>query len=481
MLKKRSQFFLTGLFFLDLVLVLLCWIGSVHAVHAWDARKVTMVPGGYQSPYVMVMPLVALVTAISFWYSGLYRARRTGMLLVELGDLVRAVAFVVVVLVVFPFFLPRDSAAQINPEHDNIREISRWVMVAFALSSIVVVATARVLVRKILWELREHGRNLRYVLVVGAGKLGQQVVERIHRNPWTGFSVVGYVDDNPDRQGKMFFDVPVVGTTADLSSVIRENNVDQVFVALPFNEVQKLKPITDMLATEMVELRVVPDLTGLVSLNTQIGDFDGLPVVSIRESPLYGWNCVVKRGFDVVGSVAALAILAIPMMVIAILVKRTGKGPVFYRQERMGLDGRTFEMLKFRTMRVGAESQTGAVWAKRDDPRRTRIGAFLRRTSLDEIPQFLNTLAGHMSIVGPRPERPVFIEEFKKSVPRYMLRHKMKAGITGWAQVNGWRGNTSLEKRIQYDLYYIENWSLWLDIRIMFLTIFSRKTYQDAY
>ena len=481
MLRKRSQFFLTGLFFLDLALVMLCWIGSVHAVHAWDARKVTLRPEGYQSPYVMVMPLVALVTAISFWHAGLYRARRTGTFLVELGDLARAVVAIVVVLVIFPFFLPRDGAAQIDPEHDNIREMSRWVMAAFALSSTVAVAAARGVVRKILWELREHGKNMRYVLVVGAGKLGQQVVERIHRNPWTGFSVVGYIDDNPDRQGKTFFDVPVVGTTADLSAVIHEKAVDQVFVALPFKETQKLKPITDLLATEMVELRVVPDLTGLVSLNTQISDFDGLPVVSIRESPLYGWNRVVKRAFDVVGSVVALAIFAIPMVVIAILVKRTNKGPAFYVQERTGLDGRRFGMLKFRTMKTDAEAQTGAVWATRDDPRRTKIGTFLRRTSLDEIPQFLNVLAGHMSIVGPRPERPVFIEEFKESVPRYMLRHKMKAGITGWAQVNGWRGDTSLDKRIQYDLYYIENWSLWLDIRIVFLTIFSRKTYEDAY
>jgi len=280
---------------------------------------------------------------------------------------------------------------------------------AFAVSSIVVVAAARGVIRKILWELREHGKNLRYVLVVGAGKLGQQVVERIHRNPWTGFAVVGYIDDNPDRQGKMFFDVPVVGTTAEMSQVIRQKSVDEVFVALPFKEVQKLKPITDLLATEMVELRVVPDLTELVSLNTQISDFDGLPVVSIRESPLYGWNVVVKRAFDVAGSVLALAVFAIPMLVIAILVKRSGHGPVFYAQERMGLDGRTFGMLKFRTMKADAETETGAVWAKRDDPRRTKIGTFLRRTSLDEVPQFLNVLAGHMSIVGPRPERPVFI------------------------------------------------------------------------
>jgi len=481
MLKKRSQFFLTALFFLDLVLVSLCWVASVLLVHHVDPRKVTLNPAGYQSPYFIVLPLVALVTAISFWHAGLYRPRRTGTFLTELGDVVRAIIVIVIVLVALPFFLPRPTPSHEMLEQDNIREMSRWVVALFAVSSLVLVGAARGIIRKALWEAREHGRNLRYVLVVGAGKLGQQVVERIHRNPWTGFSVVGYVDDNPERQGKTFLDAPVLGTAEDLSRIIREKCVDQVFVALPFSETHKLKHVTDLLATETVDLRVVPDLTGLVSLNTQITNFDGLPVVSIRESPLHGWNAVVKRVFDVVVSVVAIVILAIPMAVIALLVKLSSRGPAFYAQERMGLDGRLFHMSKFRTMRTDAEKQTGAVWAQRDDPRRTRLGTFLRKTSLDEVPQFFNVLVGHMSIVGPRPERPVFIEQFKESVPRYMLRHKMKAGITGWAQVNGWRGNTSLEKRIQYDLYYIENWSLWLDIRIIFLTVFSRKTYQDAY
>ena len=213
MLKKRSQFFLTGLFFLDLLLVSSCWIGSVHLIHHLDPRRVRLIPSGYESPYFVVLPLVALVTAVAFWYAGLYRPRRTGTFLSEVGDISKAIGFVVLVLVAMPFFLPRQAPPEIQPQPmpDRLAEMSRYVVAVFALSSAAAVAAARGIIRKILWELREHGRNLRYVLVVGAGKLGQQVVERIHRNPWTGFSVVGYVDDNADRLGKAYLEAPVLG------------------------------------------------------------------------------------------------------------------------------------------------------------------------------------------------------------------------------------------------------------------------------
>ncbi|MBT6049310.1 MAG: exopolysaccharide biosynthesis polyprenyl glycosylphosphotransferase, partial [Candidatus Scalindua sp.] len=225
----------------------------------------------------------------------------------------------------------------------------------------------------------------------------------------------------------------------------------------------------------------IPDLIELATLRGGIGEFEGMPIISLRDTPLYGWNVVVKRVTDIVLSITILLAVSPLMIVISFLVKATSIGPVFYRQERMGLDGRIFSMLKFRTMETQAEKETGPVWAAKGDSRKTIIGSFLRKTSMDELPQFFNVLKGDMSIVGPRPEREFFIQQFRSKIPKYMLRHKMKAGITGWAQISGWRGNTSLEKRIEYDLYYIENWSLWFDLEIMWLTIWRGLVNKHAY
>jgi Undecaprenyl-phosphate glucose phosphotransferase len=221
-------------------------------------------------------------------------------------------------------------------------------------------------------------------------------------------------------------------------------------------------------------VKVVPDLLQFIALRARLEDLDGLPIININDVPLQGFNTWVKRAIDVAVSAVALLLLSLPLAIIAALVRLTSEGPIFYRQERMGLDGKAFNVYKFRSMPEGAENDTGPVWARDDDPRATRIGRWLRRFDLDELPQFWNVLRGDMSIVGPRPERPYFVEQFKHRIPQYMLRHKVKAGITGWAQVNGWRGNTSLEKRIEYDLYYIENWSVTLDLKIMWLTLFRR-------
>jgi Undecaprenyl-phosphate glucose phosphotransferase len=222
----------------------------------------------------------------------------------------------------------------------------------------------------------------------------------------------------------------------------------------------------------VIDVKVVPDLLQFIALRARLEDLDGLPIINVNDVPLHGFNSWVKRAIDVAVSAVALVLLALPLAIIAALVRLNSPGAILYRQERMGLDGRAFKVYKFRSMYEGAEDGTGPVWARDDDPRATAIGRWLRRFDLDELPQFWNVLKGDMSIVGPRPERPYFVEQFKHRIPQYMLRHKVKAGITGWAQVNGWRGNTSLEKRIEYDLYYIENWSVTLDLKIMWLTLF---------
>ena len=237
--------------------------------------------------------------------------------------------------------------------------------------------------------------------------------------------------------------------------------------------------LVEVTSRECVDIKVVPDLLQFITLRARLEDLDGLPIININDVPLQGLNAWIKRSIDVVLSAAVLIVLAMPMALIAALIRLTSPGPVFYSQERMGLDGKAFTVFKFRSMYVDAEDRTGPVWARDNDPRTTPLGTWLRRLDLDELPQFWNVLRGDMSIVGPRPERPFFVEQFKHRIPQYMLRHKVKAGITGWAQVNGWRGNTSLEKRIEYDLYYIENWSVRLDIKIMWLTVF-RGIFQRA-
>jgi Undecaprenyl-phosphate glucose phosphotransferase len=264
----------------------------------------------------------------------------------------------------------------------------------------------------------------------------------------------------------------LLGTLAEVGDIAQRERVDHLYVALPLEEHTKLLDLVEITGRECIDVKIVPDLLQFITLRARLEDLDGLPIININDVPLQGFNAWLKRAIDIALSATAMLILAIPLLVIALLVKLTSRGPVFYAQERMGLDGRAFIVYKFRSMYEDAESGSGPVWAREDDPRATPIGRWLRKLDLDELPQFWNVLRGEMSIVGPRPERPFFVEQFKHKIPQYMLRHKVKAGITGWAQVNGWRGNTSLEKRIEYDLYYIENWSVTLDLKIMWLTVF---------
>jgi len=259
------------------------------------------------------------------------------------------------------------------------------------------------------------------------------------------------------------------------------HEVDVVFVALPQADWGRLPAVVADIGDDPVNIHLVPDVSGLASLRGGVEEFEGVPLIHLRESPLQGWNLVLKRAMDIAVGAPALLATAPLMVGIAAAIRLTSRGPVLLRQERMGLDGRAFTMLKFRTMRADAEVESGPVWARADDPRRTALGAWLRRRSLDELPQLVNVLRGEMSLVGPRPERPVFVEGFRRKLPGYMLRHKVKAGMTGWAQINGWRGDTSLEKRLEYDLYYIERWSLLFDVKILLQTLWRGFSNTNAY
>ena len=415
---------------------------------------------------VVTLALVLVLFPVAYRQSRLYATNRVRTHLEEVFELFKATITGSLVLVALTYF--------------GRERYSRLTLVFFAGYSFVLVATTRVAFRMWLESMRRKGLNLKSILLVGAGELGERVVETIEHHRELGFRVTGVLSRDLLLPGTTVRGAPVVGTADDLERILGERPVDQVILALPSEDMPLMKSLMERLALYTVDVKIVPDLFQYVTLYGGLEEFGGLPIVSLQGGPLEGWNLVAKRAFDVLFSALALLLLSPLMLITAVAVKLTSPGPVLYRQERMGMDGAVFPILKFRTMRVGSE-QAGPRMATAVDDRRTGIGGLLRRTSLDELPQLFNVLRGDMSLVGPRPERPVFIEEFKRQIPKYHLRHKVKSGITGWAQINGLRGQTSIQKRIEYDLYYIENWSLLLDLKILVRTALGGFLSRNAY
>jgi Undecaprenyl-phosphate glucose phosphotransferase len=420
------------------------------------------------SAYIALFPLMAAVWPIVFYFYGLYHVRRHRSRMEEGLAVLVATGLATLILTGLAAFY-RDFS------------YSRLVLLLFFGSDVLLVFAGRTAIRRYLEEASRHGVGVRNVLVVGAGHLGRALVDKILEHPEAGLRTRALVDDDPARSREPYRDVPAAGTTADVSRLIDELGIDTVYLALPLEEHRTMLAVLKDVGRTVAEVRFVPDLLQHITFRAGVEDFDGLPVVHLTQVPLSGWMSLVKRAVDISIAASALAVLSPFLGAIAIAIRLTDKGPIFYRQVRMGLDGRPFEILKFRTMHVGAEDETGPKWATPDDPRRTGLGRFLRRASLDELPQLVNVVKGEMSLVGPRPERPEFVSEFKEKFPQYMLRHRVRAGLTGWAQVHGWRGNTSLTKRIEYDLYYIENWSLSLDLKILWLTVKHGFRHRNAY
>ena len=325
----------------------------------------------------------------------------------------------------------------------------------------------RTLHAQVQWNAQARGVGGDRVLLIGGGDSGRMILQRVQANPKLGFQVVGVVDNSSARS---ILNVPILGSVADIPRIIDEFAVDEVIIALPENTHQELIGIISLCEREKVGIRVLPDAFGIMASEVTIGYLGGLPLLTIRDVALQGWRLTLKRGMDLVGSAIGLVFFSPFLMLMALLIKLDSPGPVLYTQERMGLDAKSFKILKFRSMRVDAE-RSGPGWTVENDPRRTKLGAFIRRANIDEIPQLINVLFGEMSLVGPRPERPVYVEQFRQMIPRYMDRHREKAGMTGWAAVNGLRGDTSIEERTKYDLWYIENWSLALDFKIIIRTL----------
>ena len=419
--------------------------------------------------YLALAPFIGLLVPVAFQVQGLYRLRR-GRSRVDdfFGVFVGTILAVVLGLggtLYYQTYYVVETAKDLG-----LYEVSQAVWLLFLILNVAFAYTSRELIREALERRWKAGIGLKRVLIAGAGDLGRVVADKVLEHRELGFKIVGFIDDRVgDHIG--YRGIPLLGTLTEADDIIRREGVDHLYVALPLDEHVKMLGLVEATNREGVDIHVVPDLLQFIALRARLENLDGVPIISLNDVPLRGFNSVLKRGIDVMISATALLGVSVPFGVIAALIKSTSEGPVFYKQERMGLDGKAFQVYKFRSMYLGAEDETGPIWARDEDPRCTSVGRWLRRMDLDELPQLWNVLRGDMSIVGPRPERPYFVEQFKHRIPQYMLRHKVKSGITGWAQVNGWRGNTSLEKRIEYDLYYIENWSVTLDIKIMWLTL----------
>jgi Undecaprenyl-phosphate glucose phosphotransferase len=427
-------------------------------------------------PYLVLLPVIAVLWPVVLYVHGLYRMRRGRSRIDELFTLAWSVAIATAILLAFTLYLR--VYWFYDPEVAPRWEFSQGVLGVFVVLDVAALAAGRALFRAWLERRWAAGDNVR-LLVAGAGELGRAVAATLAGHRELGYRVVGFLDDQASGPVD---GLPVLGTLGDATRVLEAERIDQLYVALPLEEHSRLVSLIRCVANECVDIRVVPDLVQYATLKAGLEDLDGIPIIALNEVPLRGLASLGKRLMDLVVGGAMLLVLGLPMAVIAVLIKwKGGRGPVLLSQERMTLDGKTFPIYKFRTMVEEAEKETGPVFATEDDPRRTPIGVVLRKYNLDELPQLFNILKGDMSLVGPRPERPPFVEQFRERIPQYMLRHRVKSGLTGWAQVNGWRGNSSIEKRIEYDLYYIENWSLLLDVKILLLTLLRGFGQKHAY
>ena len=430
--------------------------------------------------YLVLLPFIGILVPLAFNLQGAYRLRRTRT---RVDDFFSALVGNVIVVVVgllgtlyFQVYVAGPAA-----QAAGAYEVSRLVWTLHLALSVGLTCASRETVRLVMRRRIRAGLGVKRVLVAGAGELARQVADKILQHREFGYEIVGLVDDAAGGDTMGYRGLPLLGRIDDAGELIRQERIDQLYVALPLDQHVRMLDLIETANRDGIEVKVAPDLLHVIALRARLEDLDGVPIININDAPLQGFNNLVKRAIDVAAATAALAVLAVPFAFISAIIRLTSPGPVFYRQERMGLDRRPFFVLKFRSMHTDAERDTGPVWTRDNDPRRTPVGRVLRRFSLDELPQLWNVLRGEMSLVGPRPERPFFVERFRDRVPQYMLRHKVKSGLTGWAQVNGWRGDTSIEKRIEHDLYYIENWSVGLDFKILWLTVVRIFFHRHAY
>lgn len=469
MKRHPERLFVPLLIASDVAMVGLAVVVAYYLRFKGDVLPEPLAQPGWQNYTWLVVSLCAVFLVV-FAFQGLYRIRRNVSRIDELYRVFAGTSIAVALSTAVSAVFFRDY------------EYSRAVLAMTWIIAILVIWLARLIHAQLHTYLRRQGYDEQRVLIVGTGEMARIILQKIIASPGLGYRPVGFVEDAP-RPGRESIDgYPILGQAENIGRVVAAYHINEVIIADSTLSHLRIMEITALCDRANVSIKVFPDVFQILVSEAAIGDLNGMPMVSVRDAALQGWNAAVKRAMDILLSGLVLVLLSPLMLLTATLIKLTSPhGPIFYFQERVGLDGKRIWVIKFRSMRPDAEAQSGPVWAVKGDPRTTPIGRFLRRFSIDELPQFVNVVLGDMSIVGPRPERPIFVEQFSQQIQRYPERHREKAGLTGWAQVNGLRGNTSIEERTAYDLWYVENWTPWLDIKIMLRTVVAIFRDRNAY
>lgn len=423
---------------------------------------------GNLKAYLQILFMLIPSYLVSYYFFHLYDPKRVKSRKSEIISMFKANVIGIIFCVAFMFFY-------------NNKTYARLFIIIFVTLNFILEVLFRFGTTTLLRKLRRKGLNQKHILLVGYGRTAEGYIDRLLAHPEWGFKIHGILDSYKPL-GHAYRNIHVIARIDQLEKILEENDYDEIIITLGLQYYEQLEGIMAVTEKSGVHTKFIPDYNNIIPTRPYTEDVDGLPVIHVRMLPLsISFNRFVKRLIDIVGSICLIILFSLPMLAIAIAIKISSPGPLIFKQERVGLHNRTFKMFKFRSMAVQDSSKEKQAWTVQNDPRVTRVGKFIRKTSLDELPQFFNVLKGDMSLVGPRPERPFFVEKFKEEIPRYMIKHQVRPGITGWAQVNGYRGDTSIRLRIDCDLYYIENWSLELDIRILFLTIFKGFVNKNAY
>ena len=469
MIKDNQKYFNRLHLLIDAVIVacsyMLAWYLRFESIFTEKKQGVGVLE---MRTYFYALYFIVPGYVILYYIFNMYTSKRTARRKYEVYGIVKANTAGVLLFLVVLYVV-------------NQPNFSRTMIVIFYGVNVVLCTLSRQILRNLLQYFRRKGYNLKHILLVGYSRAAEEYITRIKANPQWGYVVRGILDDRIPR-GTLYKGIKVLGAIDNLTYILPENRLDEIAITLALQDDGRLEEIVDLCEKSGVHTKFIPDYNSLIPSRPYTEDLMGLPVINIRYVPLSNTlNWIVKRMVDIVGSAAGLVLVSPIMLLTALAVKLSSPGPVIFKQERIGLHNKPFWMYKFRTMEIQKESAEQRAWTVRDDPRVTKIGKFLRRTSLDEFPQLYNILRGDMSLVGPRPERPLFVEKFREEIPRYMIKHQVRPGLTGWAQINGYRGDTSIRKRIDYDIFYIENWTMGLDVKILFLTIFKGFINKNAY
>ena len=429
-----------------------------------DIEGDILAPSVYFSALIYLIPVYLLL----YYAFNLYTSKRVQGRRLEAGNIIKANT-----VGVLSFILVLYIIKQID--------FSRQMLFIFYVINVFLEIFIRNIIRYCLRKFREMGYNQKHILLVGYSRAAEEYIDRIIQHPQWGYSIRGILDDNMER-GTLYKGVKVLGEIENLLVILPNSQLDEIAITLSINQYDKLERIVALCEKSGVHTKFIPDYNNIIPTKPYTEDLLGLPVINIRHVPLTNtFNQLVKRTVDILGSLFAIVLFSPVMLVTSILIKATSKGPLIYKQERVGMHNKPFKMYKFRSMEVQPENKEKSAWTVPNDPRVTKVGRFIRQTSIDELPQLFNVLKGEMSLVGPRPERPLFVEKFREEIPRYMVKHQVRPGMTGWAQINGYRGDTSIKKRIEHDLYYIENWTIGFDFKILILTFFKGFINENAY